>query len=254
MVERCETLRSKPLEPTIVQTCILMLASLRRAAPLVLDGKESVQEVLPQLEALTSSYSAPAEILAVGQKGTFTAMELLAALRRKGEQRVVPRVRLTKVDTATVEAATKHRQTFRIQGYNHYRLALPSSEKWLDVSALSRWDSAESDKLLVGNNTSVMPLAKAIAGRVKPLPENQVLLVETVLRGDRDQKRLRVSHLANAVARASAWQVRPVDVTKPTRPFDCAVRIRTTGPESPILQVAILPIGAQPQLPDERLQ
>ena len=37
-------LRSKPLEPTIVQTCILMLASLRRAAPLVLDGKESVQE------------------------------------------------------------------------------------------------------------------------------------------------------------------------------------------------------------------
>ncbi|CAE7368040.1 unnamed protein product, partial [Symbiodinium pilosum] len=111
--------------------------------------------------------------------------------------------------------------------YNHYRLDLPESDNWLDSSALDQWNSAE--KLKVGNNTSIMPLAKAIISHTKPMPQHGVLLVETVLRGDRDQKRLRVSHLANAVARAHAWQVRPVDESLPTRPFDCAARIRNTG-------------------------
>merc|ERR1712060_1014260 len=88
---------------------------------------------------------------------------------------------------------------------------------WELATALERVDS----KLLVGNGTSVQPLAKAVAARAKELPEGKSLIVETSVSGQAEPTRLRVSKLANSVSRAYGWQVNPNDTSRPVRSFRC---------------------------------
>ncbi|CAK9026970.1 unnamed protein product [Durusdinium trenchii] len=192
---------------------VFMWASRCRRAVLLVDGKETLKEVRFRFELLGKDSSAAPDVLAVGQK---VEEEVVLAHAGPG---------------------------FKVKGYHNYRLNFLEKERWLDVSVQKSWPSAAEDKLRVANNTTVMPLAKAVAARQKALPEGGALLLETTLLGTQDQKRLRVSHLAQAVARAYAWQVRPVDPSLPVRLFHCTGWLRRQGPDAPLLQLVILPEG-----------
>ncbi|CAJ1346723.1 unnamed protein product, partial [Effrenium voratum] len=172
--------------------------------------------VVSQFRNSSKDFTVALDVLAVGQKGIMQGLHLLAQKQPKMPVAVLDKVG----EEAVVAVAPKG---FRVGGHHNYRLSFFTEEEFLEPSAISRWESAA--KLKVGSETSVMPLAKAIAARTKLLPEDGVLLVETSLTGDKDRKRLRAAHLANAVARAYAWQVRPVDPSKPVRRFRCAARV-----------------------------
>eukprot|EP00434_Breviolum_minutum_P027328 symbB.v1.2.024165.t1/scaffold2264.1/size174359/20 len=226
-----------------------MFASIRRLALLV-DGSKPLPEVLGQFESSSNSFSAALDVLAVGQKGTLIALELLArrpqgkipwaVVDKVGEEAVLSVARSTKPDFKVKGRDLTGRDT---HGDHNYRLSFPQKDEWLDASAEGTWEGAE--KLIVASQTKVMPLAKAVAARMKALPENGVLLLETALRGDQDSKRLRVSHLARAISRVYAWQERPVNPSFPVRPFRCAARILDGKgvPNAPLLQLAVLPRG-----------
>eukprot|EP00434_Breviolum_minutum_P027329 symbB.v1.2.024165.t2/scaffold2264.1/size174359/20 len=216
-----------------------MFASIRRLALLV-DGSKPLPEVLGQFESSSNSFSAALDVLAVGQKGTLIALELLAR-RPQGK---IPWAVVDKVgEEAVLSVARSTKPDFKVKGDHNYRLSFPQKDEWLDASAEGTWEGAE--KLIVASQTKVMPLAKAVAARMKALPENGVLLLETALRGDQDSKRLRVSHLARAISRVYAWQERPVNPSFPVRPFRCAARILDGKgvPNAPLLQLAVLPRG-----------
>ena len=62
---------------------------------LLLDGAKGLREVLGQWKALSQDFAAPLDVVAVGQKGTLLALELLC--ERPGEK--MPRGKLSKART-----------------------------------------------------------------------------------------------------------------------------------------------------------
>ncbi|CAE8650021.1 unnamed protein product [Polarella glacialis] len=144
------------------------------------------------------------------------------------------------------EVQAHARADFRVEGLHNYRLSLSAESDWLSWSHVA--NPAHSDRLQVGNKTQVMPLAKAVAARVKELPESGFVLVETSLQGGASALYLRTSHLAQSLARAHSWQARPVDLTRPTRQFLCVASISPAAAASEegaqsILQIAVFPEG-----------
>ncbi|CAK9026971.1 unnamed protein product [Durusdinium trenchii] len=153
---------------------VFMWASRCRRAVLLVDGKETLKEVRFRFELLGKDSSAAPDVLAVGQKGTLLGLQLLAT-HFDGK---LPLARLEKVEEEVVLAHAG--PGFKVKGYHNYRLNFLEKERWLDVSVQKSWPSAAEDKLRVANNTTVMPLAKAVAARQKALPEGGALLLEIV--------------------------------------------------------------------------
>mmetsp|Transcript_47067 Transcript_47067/g.132754 ORF Transcript_47067/g.132754 Transcript_47067/m.132754 type:complete len:288 (-) Transcript_47067:43-906(-) len=226
-------------------------------ATFIVDGGHDSQFVAGKLRSLSRGHREAIDVLAVGQSGVFTALRAIAELKSPAPAPASPTFKLTPLDPGDVRPHA--REGYTIAGHNNYRLALLAVGSW---EAKSKWQA--DSKLLVGNRTVVMPLAKAVAARVKLLPEGRSVLVETAILGNEQPRNLRVARLANAVARAYEWQVRPVDASRPTRPFRCSARLvggeppsgeaREDEGDSCFLQVEVFPdgptggslLGAQP--------
>lgn len=187
----------------------------------MVDGGKAQAEVLADLSVASREHSQGVDVLAVGQKGTLAALRAAAELGRDGS---VPTFTLSQVGAEEVKASA--RSGFRVDGWNNYRLALAPADAWASCAlAPGSGGAAEPARLIVGNETEVQPLAKAVAARVGALPEGGRVAVETALGGGEERRRLRIAKLAKAVARAYGWQVAPNDASLPTRPFRCAVAI-----------------------------
>ncbi|CAK0839462.1 unnamed protein product, partial [Prorocentrum cordatum] len=93
-------------------------------------------------------------------------------------------------------------------------------------------------RLLVGGQTGVQPLAKALAARAGALPEGGALALETALAGSERALRSRVARMAQAVALAHHWETFPREPLRPARPFLCAAALRIgEGGEAEALRI-----------------
>lgn len=183
----------------------------RSFATFIVDGGKDSKFVRKRLQHLSKEHEEGIDILAVGQNGIFVALSTMAELQcPKG----TPTFMVAALQSEEIQSHAP--EGYRIDGKNNYRLVLAAASTWENKS---HWQN--DSRLLVGNGTTVMPLAKAIAARVKLLPEGKSVAVETALLGNVQPRNLRVSRLAHALARAHQWQMNPVDAKRPTRPFRC---------------------------------
>lgn len=211
----------------------------RGVATLLVDGSQPAQEVTAQLLAACKEAT---DVLAVGQKGTITTLRSMARLESNGR---TPMFTIARISSDEVHNHAP-RSDFTVPGANHFRLQLPATSEWESRKA-ERIISAS--RLLVGNSTQVMPLAKAIAARAKMLDLGRSFAVETSVSGLEDPTRLRVSRLVYALARAHHWQVSPMDASRPTRQFRCTAalvegdREAVSGEGAVFLRLEVVPEG-----------
>ncbi|CAK0861323.1 unnamed protein product [Prorocentrum cordatum] len=213
-----------------------------KSSAVIVDGGKVPDDVVAEMARASGQHERPLDVLAVGQRGTMAALSALAQLRQESQS---PTFTVSKIEQEDIIAQA--RPGFRVDGHNNYRLNVPEASLWEKVPG-----ERVASRLMVGNQTEVMPLAKAIAARVKEVPEGGSISVETTVGGRDERRLLRVSRLVHAVARALHWQVSPVDATRPTRPFRCAASLvgdqapaaaDGQGTVSPVLRVEVVPSG-----------
>eukprot|EP00444_Apocalathium_aciculiferum_P049427 CAMPEP_0183510874 /NCGR_PEP_ID=MMETSP0371-20130417/10565_1 /TAXON_ID=268820 /ORGANISM="Peridinium aciculiferum, Strain PAER-2" /LENGTH=302 /DNA_ID=CAMNT_0025707739 /DNA_START=49 /DNA_END=955 /DNA_ORIENTATION=+ len=223
----------------------------RGLTTLLVDGGRPASDVLAELSSASrvNGDKEALEVLAVGQKGVVAALIAAAGLEHVDGARPTFVLKRTTVERVQAEAP---RADFTVFGNNHYILEIPAIPSW-EAEEARRKRVEEDTRLLVGNATEVMKLAKAIAARAKAMEAGRALTVETSLLGQEKSLRLRVARLAHAVARAHHWQVAPEDAARPVRTFRCcAVLVEGTEPPEGkrqaveggnFLRVMILPEG-----------
>lgn len=186
----------------------------------LVDGSRKPHDVLADLQkCVARDGTAETDVLAVGQIGIATAMVAVASLRSGEDLRPT-----FSISTMTADEVQEHapRADFTVKAQTSYRLLLSPTQAW-EAPSVWRHRALGDTKLLVGNDTKVILLAKSIAARAKALDAGKALAVETPLLGQTSRVRLRIARLAHAVARAHFWQVAPVDASRPVRTFRCAV-------------------------------
>lgn len=215
------------------------------------DGLRNVQEVIAEAELMSDGYTRQFELLTLGQPGIVSAFHVAAALRRHS---LAPAFSfasaqtLTKLNLATEEEWGLERN--RAGGNNNdrrkiYCLSFPPEVDWKAES-----ERQISSRLNVPvSKTQIKSLAKAITARAATVPEGQVVAVETALLGEEKLKRLRIAHMAQALAMAHHWEQAPADPGKPTRSFRCVADLcqadgQSNAPvDSWLLRLEVMPEG-----------
>lgn len=167
------------------------------------------------------------ELAACGQQAILAAFEVAAGVEMNS---AVPAFKLEKMSLRR-ELALQHGveddthedcEAFDGPPSNIWYFTLPPLREW------RRWDDLiinEDHKLWVSRTTSHLALAKAISARTKILEPNEAMSVEIVLSGGAKARKYRVKRLADSLALAHAFQVKPKKKSLPLREFRCISNI-----------------------------
>jgi len=186
---------------------------------ITIDGGQKLQDILERIDKSSSSYAQTVDLVAVGQSGIMATLHAAANLRKDSAAPpfILRRSATANREQGVSEPAGESRETAdESSSQRIWHLTLPPATEWR-TPPMPR----PEEKLLVGNKTQILSLAKAIAARAAQAPEGEGVCVETYLLGDERVRRYRVSVIAEALSRVYHWQTFPTLENKPTRLFKC---------------------------------
>eukprot|EP00405_Crypthecodinium_cohnii_P045844 CAMPEP_0206573262 /NCGR_PEP_ID=MMETSP0325_2-20121206/28741_1 /ASSEMBLY_ACC=CAM_ASM_000347 /TAXON_ID=2866 /ORGANISM="Crypthecodinium cohnii, Strain Seligo" /LENGTH=292 /DNA_ID=CAMNT_0054077633 /DNA_START=91 /DNA_END=966 /DNA_ORIENTATION=+ len=232
---------SASLKPTLRLQGLAALSLSRSLTTVLVDGSGSFEAPLRRIQsAVAKDGTQPVDVLTVGQRGIAQAM-VAAAQLESSSTKAKPTFIIQQ--TNDEEAKPHLPKDFKLTGKERYfKISFPPASEWkLEGTPESRAKTttsegssqAKPDKLIVGNKTEVMKLAKAVMARSFPLEPGMSISVETAIKGQAKMLNLRLQHLAQTASRAHHWQVSPVDRSRSVRTFRCAASVRKAAEGDP---------------------
>jgi len=212
---------------------------------ITIDGRRKLQDILERIDKSSSSNAHTIDLVAVGQGGIMATFHAAANLRKDS---AAPPFVLRRAATANREqgvsepAGESPEAAHESSGQRIWHLTLPPATEWRTLP-----QPGPEEKLLVGNNTRILGLAKAIAARAALAPEGEGFCVETYLLGDETIRRYRVSVIAEALSRVHHWQTFPTLENKPTRLFKCFAHLSQETAQASRTECWALRIEVRPE-------
>jgi len=215
------------------------------------DGLRNVQEVIAETEFLSEGYSRHFDLITLGQPGIVSAFHVAATIR---QNTLAPAFAFTSAQTLTTLNLTTEEdwelERNRVRGKNDdrrriYCLSFPPVAEWRSESQRQ----IHSRLHVPVSRTQIKSLAKALTARAATVAEGRAIAVETPLLGEEKLRRLRIAHMAQALAMAHHWELCPADPSKPTRSFRCVAELcqaqeqASAAETSWLLRLEVLPEG-----------